>query len=354
MSPILEVRAGSTAIERIRDKGLPASSIDVMLGASGGPKWFVLTGLDKALLGDYFKDRNKPLHLLGTSAGSWRFSCYGLKNPLDAHRRFEQGYLHTEYSAEPTVKEISGKSRLLLDEVFGSNGAREIIENPIMKFNLIAARSHGLGKSERKWPQITGMGLAAAANLMSRKALNSFFTRTLFHHPDADAPFHGMNDLTTDRVAFSESNLKDAVMASGSIPMVMAGVTNIAGAPAGIYRDGGVTDYHFDLNFPLGDGLTLYPHFYSHLTPGWFDKGLKWRRPESKNCKNLVLVSPSADFVSKLPYGKIPDRKDFQSLSYQDRVSYWKTVIKESDRLGEAFLELVASGKIKKIVTDIA
>lgn len=36
-------------------------------------------------------------------------------------------------------------------------------------------------------------------------------------------------------------------MASGSIAVVMEGVRNIGGVPEGIYRDGGVTDYHFDI-----------------------------------------------------------------------------------------------------------
>ena len=36
-------------------------------------------------------------------------------------------------------------------------------------------------------------------------------------------------------------------MASGSIPIVMKRVRNISCAPKGIYRDGGLIDYHFDL-----------------------------------------------------------------------------------------------------------
>ena len=76
MSEILDVRAGTSAIQIIREEGLPQESIEVLVGASGGPKWFILSGIDKVLIGDYFKDRKQPLHLLGTSAGSWRFSCY--------------------------------------------------------------------------------------------------------------------------------------------------------------------------------------------------------------------------------------------------------------------------------------
>ena len=47
-----------------------------------------------------------------------------------------------------------------------------------------------------------------------------------------------MNDLPTERVELSEANLADAILASGSIPMVMEGVEGIARAPEVIYRDG--------------------------------------------------------------------------------------------------------------------
>ena len=352
MSAILDIKAGPAALVRIRDEGLPQSSVEVMPGASGGPKWFVLTGLDKALMGEYFKDRQQPLHLLGTSAGSWRFACYAHPDPMAAHEHFEQGYLLTEYSENPTPEEITTKCRRLIKEIIG-NQAEGIVNNQTMRYNLIAVRSRGLGKSSGKASLMAGMGIAALANAVSRKTLGLFFTRTLFHTPVGSSPFHGMNDLPTEKVELSKANLADAILASGSIPMVMEGVAGIEGAPAGIYRDGGVTDYHFDTRFADNDKLVLYPHFYGHRTPGWFDKGIKWRKPSAQNSENLVVVSPSDEFVATLPYGKIPDRNDFVNLPYKERVRYWKVVIQESQRLGNEFLEQVSSGRIRKTVLPL-
>ncbi|WP_448215382.1 patatin-like phospholipase family protein [Endozoicomonas sp. 2B-B] len=353
MTDVLEIRAGSTALEKIRDEGLPQSGIDIMLGASGGPKWFVLTGLDKCLIGEYFKDRQQPLNLLGTSAGAWRLSCYAQENALEAHHRLEQGYLLTEYSIEPDAAEVSRKCRVLARDMLGENGANEILANGVIRFNLIAAKSRGLIKSDVNLKQLSGLSLAAIGNTFSRKTLGAFFTRTLFHHPDANAPFYKMDNLPTERVSLSEENMLDAIMASGSIPLAMEGVRNIAGAPKGVYRDGGITDYHFDMAFPKGEGLILYPHFYQRIVPGWFDKSLKWRTPAIEHCDKLVLVYPSESFVSKLPYGKIPDRTDFKTFSFDERVKYWQKVIKESDRLGGAFLEAIETGKIRQEVKPL-
>ena len=47
-------------------------------------------------------------------------------------------------------------------------------------------------------------------------------------------------------------NLRAALLASGSIPLLMEGV-RIPGAP-GVYRDGGSADYHLDLDYGPGPG----------------------------------------------------------------------------------------------------
>ena len=49
------------------------------------------------------------------------------------------------------------------------------------------------------------------------------------------------------------------------------------------------------------------------------------------------MITPSADFVASLPYGKIPDRKDFTELDADTRIKYWQQVFKETERLAEAF-----------------
>ncbi len=353
MSNVLDIRAGSAALARIRDEGLPQRNIEVLVGASGGPKWFVLSGLDKALLKHYFHGRQQPLHLLGTSSGCWRFSCYGQNDALAAHKRLEQGYLHQNYSDNATAKEVTEKAWLLLNAMIPDHAVGEILDNPVMRLHLICNRSHGLCQCDNKAGLLAGLGVAALTNLVNRQLLGLSFSRTLFYHSELRPPFYSMDDLPTERVALSQSNLKKAVMASGSIPMVMEGIRDIKGAAKGVYRDGGITDYHFDMRFNSGEGLVLYPHFYSRMIPGWFDKRLKWRRPSSLNCRNLVLVSPSSDFVKALPYGKIPDRNDFKAMDYDTRVAYWKQVIKASDQLGETFLELVSSGKVRQEVKPI-
>ena len=58
------------------------------------------------------------------------------------------------------------------------------------------------------------------------------------------------------------------------------------------------------------------------------------------------MLVPSAKFVASLPYGKIPDRKDFEQLDATTRIKYWQTVLQETDRLGEYFMKIASDGSI--------
>ena len=128
--------------------------------------------------------------------------------------------------------------------------------------------------------------------------------------------------------------------------MVLSGVRDIPGAPRGMYRDGGVIDYHLDLPQSAPDRLTLYLHFIDRIVPGWFDKKLSWRKPDPSNVDRTILVSPSQEFVSRLPYAKIPDRSDFLNLEPQERVRAWRTVVDMCDELADEFHEVLEKDQL--------
>jgi hypothetical protein len=134
-------------------------------------------------------------------------------------------------------------------------------------------------------------------------------------------------------------------MASGSIPIVLEGIKDIPGAKPGMYRDGGIIDYHFDLAFKHSD-LILYPHFYDTPIPGWFDKNVKSRQCHESSYENVVMLVPSQKFVSSLPYSKIPDRKDFESMDADQRIKYWLEVIKQSEKPAQEFVSRLQSDEI--------
>jgi hypothetical protein len=96
----------------------------------------------------------------------------------------------------------------------------------------------------------------------------------------------------------------------------------------------------------------LYPHFYSHVVPGWFDKSLTWRRARGGNFRRALLIAPSDAFVAALPNGKIPDRKDFYAMDDSTRQRTWQRVVDASARLGDELAELVATGRVAERVQE--
>ncbi|WP_088329227.1 hypothetical protein [Lacimicrobium sp. SS2-24] len=350
----LELYAGPNALERIRQNGLKQALFDYALGASGGPKWFVLAGLDKVVFSEFFAGRQSPLHAIGSSAGAFRFACFAQQDPLAAINRLAQRYSQTIYSAKPDAREITHKGRALLDYVLGEHGVDEILNNPVIRAHFIVARCRGTTALENKPLQLSGLLASATANMVKRKHLQHFYQRFVFSVPGANLSIDDPHSMSSHRVALSTANLKAALLASGSIPVVLEGVKNIPGAPPGMYRDGGIIDYHFDLQFGPNQGLVFYPHFYKTPVPGWFDKKLPSRRPSAKSYANTLMLVPSDEFVASLPYGKIPDRKDFEKMTPEQRIPYWQKVISESDRLGEAFMELAQDAHVADKIKPLA
>ena len=68
----LSVFAGREAARRLSEDGWHPDHFSLLLGASGGPKWFILSRLDQALFGEFLNKGQQPLTTLGSSIGSWR------------------------------------------------------------------------------------------------------------------------------------------------------------------------------------------------------------------------------------------------------------------------------------------
>jgi hypothetical protein len=341
MTPSLTFKAGAGAFRSIKSHGFDVESIGTIAGASGGAKWLVLSQLDRAILQNLVPKMRGPVHLIGSSIGSWRFACYAQNAPLAAIERFERAYLGQTYSDKPDIHEITARSREILAQVLGTHGIREILDNPLFRTHVMAVRSRRSSATENRWLLAGSLIAAAAMNAISRKTLGLFFERALFYDTRDVPPFFELTGFPLQRIALTRENLFDSIIATGSIPLVLSGVRNISGAEPGVYRDGGVIDYHLDLPHSSKERMTLFPHFYDRIVPGWFDKRLKWRRPHPGNVDRTILVSPSADFVAKLPNAKIPDRSDFVNFSPDERVKAWRTCVAACEALADEFNEVI-------------
>ncbi len=359
--PPLVVRAGRRARRAILEAGrLTPGMIAGMLGASGGPKWLVLRWIDEVLARRLLPFTERPLALVGSSIGAWRLACHAHPDPVGAFARFEAAYLSYRYEKGDDRRKVTADSRAILDPVFTADERTALFEGR-HHLAIVAARGRGpLGRPDGV-ALAAGLLALAAANAVSRRHLRHFVERVVFADPRMAMPrFAG--PVATRRATLRPDGLADALMASGAIPFVLEPVRDPPGAPAGVYWDGGLVDYHFappprpagderedagrdgDAGGGDGSGILLYPHFRGDLVPGWFDKPWKSRHAPPERFEDLLLIAPSPAFVAGLPHGRIPDRGDFRRLPDNDeRIGYWRRVLDEARRLGDA-LEALLEG----------
>jgi hypothetical protein len=348
----LTLRAGPDALALIRERGLRGEDIDIVPGASGGAKWLVLSGIDRVLFGDLLRQpRTRPVHLIGSSIGSWRMACAAQRDPVAALARGHEAYIvEQRYPRRPTARQVTEILGRALDILLGPTGVDEILAHPWARLHIITAEGRGLAASDRPSLLRTGILLAALGNLFSRRALGIQMRRFIFHSAGSATPFAHLADLPTTHVALTRENTRAALLASGSIPLLLEGVRMPGAPPGGVHWDGGVLDYHLDIDFGPGEGLVLYPHFYEHVIPGWFDKALRWRRASGSNFRRALLIAPSDAFIASLPGGKIPDRRDFYTMPVEERMRRWGVAVRESERLGDELRTLIDSGRIAEVV----
>lgn len=349
----LRIKAGKKAYEIIRDGGFRFDDVSAYFGAAVGPRWLVASGFDLTLLTRGLLGRSRPVHLIGSSAGAWRFAAWIQPQAVESYRRFMDAYISVCFTRQDTPATILKKFAGILGSYIEDDALPFALANKRYRLSVITARSRGLVASEMLPLQKSALAVCFALNFVSRSHLFRFAERVVFYNGAKPPPFCFQPGFRGRYVRLNEINIKHAVMASGAIPLVVAGVKNIFGAPDGVYRDGGLIDYHLSHQFAeKEDDLVLFFHHEERIIPGWLDKKIKRRAPDEQTLNNVVMVFPSQSFVDRLPEGKIPDRDDF--LTHIDdpnrRIENWRKAASLSAPLGEEFLELLESGRLREIV----
>lgn len=336
---MLDIYAGPVAKQKLQEQGFNPELFSTFLGASGGPKWFTLFGLDKYLFGEFFKNKQSSLDLVGSSAGAFRASCLAQDDPVAAITELAYRYSETDFTLDASPQGVTRAAEQLLTQILPHDHMQQVLNNERFKVHFITALCSGAVAKESKLHQAAGLTKSLFNNALGRQRLTQQYQRVVFSTAPKALKYQEASVFATEYVGLTEQNFHQALLASGAIPMVMLGIKDIPGAPAGMYRDGGIIDYHFDFKIE-SEGLTLYPHFNSKPKAGWFDKNLK-RTANPHNYDSTVMLVPSQEFVSGLPFSKIPDRTDFEKIDTSTRIRYWHKVFEETERLAESFSNAV-------------
>ena len=379
MTRALSIKLGARARAQIERGGLQPQDITCVPAPAGGPKGLALIPLDKWLFGEWFAGattqagdpatRHNPT-LIGASIGAWRMAAAAQFDPVAALNELARTYIEDQvYAPNPTPADVAKLIRLLATSTYRNSGAWSPRADAPLR--VVTARAAGalLGNESR-----VGFGTAAIANAISRQKLARHLRRVVFasgpESPldgvlcgaagESGAPAvaasaagfdamglyaPGFDAFGIEQLPLSAANAADALLASGSIPLICDPVKSARGSgslPPGWYWDGGLIDYHLFYPYAQLDGLVLYPHFIDAIVPGWLDKFAPWRKQGVKGrgsdwLANVILISPSREFLSTLPNGKLPDRNDFYryGADHPRRIADWKRAVAECQRFAE-------------------
>jgi hypothetical protein len=335
----LRILAGRDALPVLRERGLDLSTFGVLIAPAGGTKFLMLGGLDRVLFPALrATPRERPLHCVGSSIGAVRLACLFARDPVAALERVASTYL--EYRRGGAV-DGAAFVRQLVANVLRGELPETIADPPLARLHVLTSLCRGLAASDRRPLLLSGLGVAAAANLLSRRSLGLQFTRAVFHSRGDTGPLSSLDDLPTRHARLTPENLPSVLAASSAVPLLVPGAS-IPGESHGVYRDGALLDYH-----PVFDTrsveLVLYPHFFPYLTPGWFDRSLPFRRARGRLLHRTVVLAPSEAFVAGLPGGVVPTRKDLRRFEDEERLRRWREVWSRGRALGNALGELISS-----------
>ena len=337
----LVVAAGPRAL-KVLEQGWDWSHFDVVLAASGGPKWLILSAMDRLLVTLLLRQRrDRPIHLLGSSSGAWRFCAYCQENPGEALERLQAAYIEADWNHHRPLDQ-RGQTAVSLLQAFALGVGPQVLRQPAFRLHVVTALCHGPLALDHPLPQYFGLLLAAILTWWRRTAMKWMVERALFSDPRDPLP-SALEDVVSRVWPLGANNFDQALLASGAIPTVLPGVRQVADGPAGCLRDGGLVDYHFDHLCLEPPGLILYPHFASGLHASWLENFHRHSPVDARVLDRLVLIHPNPEWVARLPGAKVPDRNDALQLSPAERCWRWQEGAARGQELADCLERTVTS-----------
>ncbi len=345
------VRAGEQVYQIIQDGHLSFDDITTYIGTAAGPRWLLATGFDRAILKGNVLGVKRPVILAGSSAGAMRLAAWMQPEPEKSYEKLIEAYIAMHVTKKDTPETIMRSIRTVIDSYVDDDALPFALSNKRYRLAIITARAKRLAASNVRWLQRLGLGTAFACNALSRNSIHQFFQRVVFHNSPLLPYFCLNHDFRGQAIPLNEANFKPALLASAATPLLCTGVRDIYGAPRGMYRDGGLTDYHLNQRYSGSGSVTLLFNHQRSLVPTVMDKSIPSRQPSRDYLGNILLVYPSNDFIRLLPYEHLPDRDDFKKYADNPmkRIRSWKRAVTVSEHLGDEFLELVESGKLREV-----
>jgi predicted acylesterase/phospholipase RssA len=218
----LDIRLGSDARRHIAASGLAPKDVACIPAAAGGPKGLALLPFDRLLASEWLP-QTRDVELIGASIGAWRMACLAQRDPHAALDRLQRSYVRDQnYQQRPSPSQVAIVCRAIARAVFGDS--RLDVRDGVA-LSVITARSRGSLANRRSR---FAFGRAAVANAAARRWLAAHMERVVFHAGVPSMLATAFDAFGLTQLPLNEENLEDALLASGSIPLVCDPVSCVA------------------------------------------------------------------------------------------------------------------------------
>ena len=352
----ISVKAGKCVYEMIQDGSFDLDRVTTCVGPGTGPTWLVASGFDRTMLHEGVLGKRAPVLLAGSSAGALRFAAWVQPEPEKSYGDLIESYITLTITRKDTASTILLSISDVINSIMEDDAIPFALASKKYRLAITAVRAKNMAASEARPVQGIALVLGFLLNAVNPAWLNLFFQRVIFHNSPIPPRFCLRSGFKGKPILLTKANMKHALLASSAVPMAISGVRDIYGAPNGTYRDGAVTDYHLNQQYGVHDGdvVLLFQH-QERIIPGWLDKKLIYRRVPPEKLEHVLMIYPTEEFVKSLPGGKVPQRKDFRTFVDRPstRIKNWREVVDRSAHLGEEFLELIASNRLRDVVEQM-
>jgi hypothetical protein len=149
----IRIKAGQRAYKIIKEGGFNFDSISSYLGPAVGPRWLLASGFDLTLLTKGILGHANAVHLIGSSAGAWRFAAWLQPQAAECYQKLIDAYINVKYFRDDTPSTVLTKLTKLINEYLEDDALPFALLNKNYRLSIITARSSGLVASENIWLQ---------------------------------------------------------------------------------------------------------------------------------------------------------------------------------------------------------
>ncbi|KAI9095562.1 hypothetical protein DFS34DRAFT_183042 [Phlyctochytrium arcticum] len=297
----------------------------IFVAPASGPSGLVTTGFEARLKALHTKGQlNGPKWLVGSSTGAMRFLALigSIAFPeINLTEELMRHYCWMMYKDGDTPRALRPMMEQLYKIVAPENLIQGILDHPEFRVAIVVSNLRSMYQNLPDWA-LRGLFVTyALGNLVSDSVLPTLCERIVFYSGDEIPTFMANGAGGVENVRFvklTTDNIYQVLHGTTCIPFVQERCEYIHSAGHGLYVDGALTDYMFNVKLtePSDRALLLSDQPTPQVFPTALDAYFRWRSTPPASLHHVSVLHVSGNFAAKMIDGQLPRLRDWFEKHY--------------------------------------